>query len=201
MTDHTGRAGLERDELYAVAREFEEARHAIVGSYTTNSLPDLVTASHQLGTLTGLVKDLSDEVLFRANDNDPGLDFCPVIAAYTSASAPAGRAVTNYTEAFKQLGFLRRYAGAPATAADLRDARQAAFNVTQDRLDLTVDSLQEACVTLWHAADRIDGTPPRILAALSRSARPENSIYRLSTKLPATEPIRLAYMPVSRRVR
>ncbi|MFD6227052.1 hypothetical protein ACFWFZ_09255 [Streptomyces sp. NPDC060232] len=200
MTDHTGRAGLEKDELYAAASDFEEARHEIVGSYTTNSLPDLVTASHHLAALTGLVKDLSDEVLFRITDNDPGLDFGPVIAAYTSASAPVGRAVTNYTEAFEQLGFLRRYAEAPATA-DLHDARQSAFNVAQDRLDLTVDSLQEAFVTLRHAADRIDGTPPRILAALSRSARPENSIYRLPTKLPATEPIRLAYMPVSRRVR
>ncbi|MET9374912.1 hypothetical protein ABZX98_12280 [Streptomyces sp. NPDC002992] len=200
MTDHTGRASMEKNELYAVAREFEEVRHAIVGSYTTNSLPDLVTASHHLAALTGLVKDLSKEVLFRATDDDPGLDFGPVIAAYTSASAPAGRAVTNYTEAFEQLGFLRRYAEAPATA-DLRDARQAAFGVVQDRLDLTVDSLQEAVVALRHATDRIDGTPPRVLAALSRSARPANSIYRVPAGLPATEPIRLAYMPVSRHAR
>jgi hypothetical protein len=200
MTNHTSRAGLERNELYAVAREFEEVRHAIVGSYTTNSLPDLVTASHHLSALTGLVKDVSDQVLFRADDNDPGLDFGPVIAAYTSASAPAGRAVTNYTEAFEQLGFLHKYGEAPATA-DLRDARQAAFDVTRDRLDLTVDSLQEAFVTLRHAADRIDGTPPRILVALSRPARRENSNYRVPAKLPATEPIRLAYMPVSRHVR
>lgn len=200
MTDHTGRAGLEKDELYASAQEFEQARQAIVGSYTTTSLPDLVTASHHLAALTGLVKDLSDEVLFRATDNDPGLDLGPVIAAYTSASAPAGRAVNNYTEAFEQLGFLRRYAEAPATA-DLRDARQAAFNVVQDRLDLTVDSLQETFVTLRHAADRIDGTPPRVLAALCRSARPANSIYRVPAKLPATEPIRLAYMQVFRHAR
>lgn len=170
MTDHTGRAGLEKDELYAVALEFEQARHEIVGSYTTNSLPDLVTASHHLAALTGLVKDLSDEVLFRVTDNDPALDFGPVIAAYTSASATAGRAVTNYTEAFEQLGFLRQHADTPASA-DLRDARQAAFDVAQDRLDLTVDSLQEAFVALRHAADRIDGTPRRVLAALSRSAR------------------------------
>lgn len=200
MTDHTGRAGLEKDELYAVAREFEAARNEIVGSYTTNSLPDLVTASHHLAALTGLVKDLSDEVLFRVTDNNPGLNFGPVIAAYTSASATAGRAVTNYTEAFEQLGFLRQHADTPASA-DLRDARQAAFDVVQDRLDLTVDSLQETFVALRHAADRIDGTPPRVLAALSRSARPANSIYRVPAKLPATEPIRLAYMPVSRHAR
>ncbi|MEU6416019.1 hypothetical protein [Streptomyces spiralis] len=43
------------------------------------------------------MKDLSDEVLFRAKNSDPGLDFGPVIAAYTSASAPAGRAVNPHT--------------------------------------------------------------------------------------------------------
>ncbi|WP_405523508.1 hypothetical protein OG426_09770 [Streptomyces canus] len=200
MTDHTGRACLEKDELYAVAREFEMLRSDLLRSYTQSSLPDLVTASQHLGALTGLVKDLSDEVLFRATDSDPGLDFGPVIAAYTSASAPAGRAMNNYTEAFEQLGFLRRYAEAPASA-DLRDARQAAFDVAQDRLDLTVDSLQETFVTLRRAADRIDGTPPRVLAALSRSARPTNSIYRLPVEPPAPGPVRLAYTPAPRHGR
>ncbi|WP_062642752.1 hypothetical protein [Streptomyces maremycinicus] len=200
MTDHTGRAGLEKDELYALAREFEMLRSDLLRSYTQSSLPDLVTASQQLGALTGLVKDLSDEVLFRATDNDPGLDFGPVIAAYTSASASAGRAMNNYTEAFEQLGFLRRYAEAPASA-DLRDARQAAFDVAQDRLDLTVDSLQETFVTLRRATDRIDGTPPRVLAALSRSARPTSSIYRLPVEPPAPGPVPLAYTTAPRHGR
>ncbi|MFI0808198.1 hypothetical protein [Streptomyces echinatus] len=200
MTDHTGRADLEKDEMHAVAWEFEQLPSKIVRSYTQTSLPDLVTASHHLGALTGLVRDLSDEVLSRATDTDPGLDFGPAIAAYTSASAPAGRAMNSYTEAFEQLGFLRRYAGARASA-DLRDARRSAFDAAQDRLDLTVDSLQDAFVTLRRAADRIDGTPPRVLAALSRSARPTNSTYHAPDRLPATEPIRLAYMPVSRHAR
>jgi hypothetical protein len=200
MTDHTGRAGLEKDELYAVASEFEQLRSEIVRSYTQSSLPDLVTASRHLNALTGLVKDLSDEVLFRATDNDPGLDFGPVIAAYAGASAPAGRAVNNYTEAFEQLGFLRRYAEAPSTP-EFRDARQSAFAVAQDRLDLAVDSLQETFLALRRDADHIDGTPPRVLAALSRSARPGNSIYRVPAEPPATGPTRLAYMPASRHAR
>ncbi|MCI3270616.1 hypothetical protein [Streptomyces cylindrosporus] len=200
MTDHVGRAGLEKDELYALALEFEQLRTAVVRSYTHSSLPDLATASQHLGALTGLVKDLSDEVLFHATDNDPGLDLGPVIAGYTSASAPAGRAMNNYTEAFEQLGFLRRYAKATASA-DLSDARGAAFAVAQDQLDLTVDSLKEAFVTLRRAADRIDGTPPRVLAALSRSARPTNSIYRLPVEPPAPSPVRLAYTPAPRHGR
>ncbi|MFD5537666.1 hypothetical protein ACFWIJ_07370 [Streptomyces sp. NPDC127079] len=200
MTDRTGRAGAEKDELHALARKFEMLRSDIARSYTQTSLPDLATASRHLRALTGLVKDLSDEVLLRATDSDPGLDFGPVIAAYTDASAPAGLAVNNYTEAFEQLGFLRRYAEAPASA-NLRVARQDAFDVAQDRLDLTVDALQETFVTLRHSADRIDGTPPRVLAALSRSARPTNSIYRLPVEPPAPGPVRLAYTPAPRHGR
>ncbi|WP_406431951.1 hypothetical protein OHB00_05885 [Streptomyces sp. NBC_00631] len=200
MTDRTGRAGLEKDELYALAKEFEQLRTEVVRSYTHSSLPDLATASHHLGTLTGLLKDLSDEVLLRATDKDPGLAFGPVIDAYTSASAPAGRAMNNYTGAFEQLGFLRRYAKAPGSA-NLRDARQSAFDVTQDRLELTVDSLQETFVTLRRAADRIDSTPPRVLSALSHPARPTNSIYRLPVEPPAPVPVRLAYTSAPRHGR
>lgn len=200
MTDHTGRAGLEKDELYAVAREFDQLRVQITIPQAASDLLDLVTASRQLTTLTGLVKDLPDEVLFRAVDEDPGLDFGPVIDAYTSAAVPAGRAMENYTAAYAQFGFLRRFAEALNTA-DLRDARAAAFRVVQERMELVRDDLQEASDTLRGAADRLDGTPPRVLAALSRSARPTNSIYRLPTEPPAPGPVRLAYTPARRHGR
>ncbi|MFE6364124.1 hypothetical protein ACFVP3_29540 [Streptomyces sp. NPDC057806] len=200
MTDHTGRAGLEKDELYAVAREFDQLRVQITIPQAASDLLDLVSASRQLTTLTGLVKDLSDEVLFRAVDEDPGLDLGPVIAAYTSAAVPAGRAVENYTEAYAQFGFLRRFAEAP-DSADLRDARAAAFRVVQERMELVRDDLQEVSDTLRGAADRLDGTPPRVLAALSRSARPTNSIYRLPAEPPAPGPVRLAYTPAPRHGR
>ncbi|MFI2369863.1 hypothetical protein [Streptomyces sp. NPDC018833] len=200
MTDHTGRAGLEKDELYAVAREFDQLRAQISVPQVPSDLLDLVTASQQLATLTGLVKELSDEVLFRAVDEDPGLDFGPVIDAYTSAAAPAGRAMENYTEAYAQFGFLRRFAEAP-DSADLRDARAAAFRVVQERMELVRDDLQEVSETLRGAADRLDGTPPRVLAALSRSARPTNSIYRLPAEPPAPGPVRLAYTPAPRHGR
>lgn len=200
MTDHTGRAGLEKDELYAVAREFDQLRVQITVPQAPSDLPDLVTASRQLATLTGLIKDLSDEVLFRAVDEDPGLDFGPVIDAYTSAAMPAGRAMENYTEAYAQFGFLRRFAEAP-DSADLRDARAAAFRVVQERMELVRDDLQEVSDTLRGAADRLDGTPPRVLAALSRSARPTNSIYRLPADPPAPGPVRLAYSPAPRHGR
>ncbi|MEW2305391.1 hypothetical protein AB0958_36480 [Streptomyces sp. NPDC006655] len=200
MTDHTGRAGLEKDELYAVAREFAQLRGQITVPEAPSDLLDLATASRQLATLTGLVKDLSDEVLFRAVDEDPGLDFGPVIDAYTSAAVPAGRAMENYTEAYAQFGFLRRFAEAP-DSADLRDARAAAFRVVQERMELVRDDLQEVSDTLRGAADRLEGTPPRILAALSRSARPTNSIYRLPVEPPAPGPVRLAYTPAPRHGR
>lgn len=200
MTDHTGRAGLEKDELYAVAREFDQLRGQITVPEAPSDLLDLATASRQLATLTGLVKDLSDEVLFRAVAEDPGLDFGPVIDAYTSAAVPAGRAMENYTDAYAQFGFLRRFAEASDSAV-LRDARAAAFRVVQERMELVRDDLQEVSDTLRGAADRLDGTPPRILAALSRSARPTNSIYRLPVEPPAPGPVRLAYTPAPRHGR
>ncbi|MEU1299969.1 hypothetical protein [Streptomyces shenzhenensis] len=200
MTDHTGRAGLEKDELYAVAREFDQLRVQITVPHSPNGLLDLVTASKQLASLTGLVKDLSDEVLFRAVDEDPGLDFGPVIDAYTSAAVPAGRAMENYTEVYAQFGFLRRFAEAP-DSADLRDARQAAIRVVQERMELVRNDLQEVSDTLRGAADRLDGTPPRVLAVLSRSARPANSMYRLPAEPPAPGPLRLAYTPAPRHGR
>ncbi|MGH4028723.1 hypothetical protein ACQB60_07280 [Actinomycetota bacterium Odt1-20B] len=199
MTDHTGRASLEQHELYAVAREFEKLRGEITLSYTPDSLPDLVTSCTHLATLTGLVKDLSIEVLTRTVDTDPGIDLGRVIYGYATASVPAGRAMSAYTEAFEQLGFLRRYTNAP-DSPDLNDARQAASRVVQDRLDHVVKELRETTDSLRGSADLIDGTPPRILAALSRSARPRNSIYRLPEEpaTPAQTPGRLAYTPAPR---
>ncbi|MEV1026653.1 hypothetical protein [Streptomyces sp. NPDC050264] len=200
MTDHTGLAGLEKDELYAMAREFEGLRAEILGSYTSRSLPDLTSASHHLTTLTSLVKDVSDAVLFRAADTDPGLDFGPVILAYTSAADPAGHALASYTEAFAQLGFLRRYEEGRPTP-DLQDARRAAFAVSQDGLDNAVGKLEETVDSLRRSSDRIDGTPPRVLAALSRSSLPANSIYRVTAKAAASSPIRLAFAPEPRHAR
>ncbi|UYB40901.1 hypothetical protein SLV14_003578 [Streptomyces sp. Je 1-4] len=200
MTDHTGRVGLEKDELYAVAHEFDKLRTEISVPGTPRELPDLATASKHLATLTGLIKDLSDEVVFRVTENEPGLDLKPVIYAYTSAASLAGQATENYTEAYIQLGFLHRYADAPETK-ELRDARHAAFLIAQERTGTVRNDLTDAARGLRRSADRLDGTPPRTLAALSRSARPTNSIYRLPPQTPTPSTTRLAYTPAPRHAR
>ncbi|MFE7318255.1 hypothetical protein ACFU7T_34940 [Streptomyces sp. NPDC057555] len=202
MKDHTGRTALEQGELYLFAQEFDKLRTQISVPGSPSGLPDLVTASQHLATLGGLVQDLSDEVLHRVTENDPGLDLAPVIYAYTTAAVPAGRAMENYTEAFQQLGFLHRYTEA-SDSADLRNARRAAFFVTQERMVYVRDNLKEVSNTLRGSADRLDGTPPRTLAALSRSARPTNSIYRLPPDLeaPTQAPTQLAYTPAPRHAR
>ncbi|MGA5631428.1 hypothetical protein [Streptomyces lydicamycinicus] len=200
MTDHTGRAGLEREELYAVAHEFDKLHSEISVPGTPSELPDLPTSSKHLAALTGLIKDLSDEVVFRVAEDDPGLDLGPVIYAYTSAASLAGQATENYTEAYVQLGFLRRYADATETK-ELRDARHAAFLIVQERTETVRGDLADAARGLRCSADRLDGTPPRILAALSRSARPTNSIYRLPPQAPAPGPTPLADTPAPRHAR
>lgn len=88
MTNHTGRAALEHSGLHAIAEDFD-GLHADIGvPAAPRDLPDVATASKQLATLTRLVEDLSDEVLFRAVADDPELDLGLVIHGYTSAAAP-----------------------------------------------------------------------------------------------------------------
>ncbi|MEU8782635.1 hypothetical protein [Streptomyces sp. NPDC048637] len=65
MKDHTGRAGLEKDELYAVAREFDEVRSKITVPGAPSRLPGLATASKQPATLTGLIGTSRDPPLLR----------------------------------------------------------------------------------------------------------------------------------------
>lgn len=202
MKDHTGRAATEAGELYAVARGFAELRTEITVPRTPSDVPDLFTASQQLATLGDLIKDLSDEALYRAADDDPGLDLGPVIYAYAAAAAPAGRAMEDYTQAYVQFGFLRRFADAPESG-DLRDGREAAFRVVREQMMYVRDGLLEAISALQGSADRLYGTPPPVLAALSRSARPANSIYHLPAKPDAPEPTpgRHASTPTPRRAR
>ncbi|MFI0155757.1 hypothetical protein [Streptomyces lydicus] len=196
MTDHTGRAGLEREGLYAVAPEFDKLRTKISVRGAPSGLPHLTTASKQLATLAGLTMDLSEAVQYSAENDAPELDLGRVINAYTLASLPAGPAMENYTQAYAQLGFLRRFAEAHATA-NLQDARLAAFCVFQERVTYIRDDLKEAANTLRGSTDSIDGTTPRILAALSRSARPTNSAYRIppEPRAPAPTPTWLADTP------
>ncbi|MEU9987879.1 hypothetical protein AB0E10_13970 [Streptomyces sp. NPDC048045] len=202
MNDHTGRAALEQVQLYFTAQEFDRLRTGISVPTALGEVPDIVTAAQRLATLADLVKNLSDEVLFRALDGDPGLNLAPVISTFTAAAVPAGRAAENYTHALNQISFLNQFAHAPASG-DLRDARQAAFHVIQERLESVHVNLQEVVDTLRSEADRLDGTPPRVLAALSRSARPTNSIYPLppEAETRAQAPIRLAYTPAPRHAR
>ncbi|WP_353946496.1 hypothetical protein ABII15_36090 [Streptomyces sp. HUAS MG91] len=202
MTDDTGRAALAKQELYGAAHEFERLLPHFEVPSAPASPPTPSAAARRLSSLTELIGNISDEVLFLDTDSDPGLDLGPVMWAYTEALVPAGRAVEHHTEAFNQIGFLRRYAEYPDNA-NLRDGRRASFDVVQERLELVQLNLKEAADSLRGSADRLDGTPPRTLAALSRSARPRNSIYRVpaaSAPAPAS-PLRLAYLPEPRRGR
>ncbi|MCM1967975.1 hypothetical protein [Streptomyces sp. G1] len=201
MTHHTGRASQEAYGLYTVAHEFEQFQQAVAIPSVWADLPDLVHTSNQLQHLSALIADVSGEVLFRAVDDSPDLDLGPVIYAYTSALVPAGRAMASLTESAEQVGFLHRFAEAPSGTPGLKDARETAFHVVQERLEAVREDLGEVSRSLRGSADRLDGTPPRTLAALSRSARPMNSVYRVPAERPASAPTRLAYTPAPRHGR
>ncbi|QDY78183.1 hypothetical protein [Streptomyces qinzhouensis] len=198
--DHTGRAALEKGELYVAARAFDELVRQIPVPESPAELPGLVTASRQLSALSGLVNDLADEVHSRAGGDGSGLSLGPVVCAYTTASVHAGQAVADYAEAYQQLGFLHRHAGTP-DSGDVSDVREAAFGAAQWRLELVHGSLHEGGRGLRGSADRLDTAPRRVLAALSRST-PANSIYRAPVPEPTRAPAaRLTYTPEPRRGR
>lgn len=162
---------LEAQFLRARAAAVTKIRDSIRVPCTVAELPSLITASNQLRALAGVVLDQSHEVLVRAAEPAAGTDLRPFISAHASAAADTGRAVENFTEAYAQLAFLHRYAEARDTP-DLRDARQAAFQVVQERLAIAREDLLEASRRLEVAVERITHPVPRAAAARSRTTRP-----------------------------
>ncbi|MER5494234.1 hypothetical protein [Streptomyces sp. NPDC002490] len=198
MNHLAGRAWLEQDELYAIARESDALGRAIVVPSSPVDLPDLVTASQQLCALSGLVNGLADEVQSRASDHDSGLDLRPVISGYTAAAVHAGRALAHFTETYRRLGFLHHSPQAPGSGS-LRYASQAEFRSIQDGLQHVHNSLGSVGRELRGCTDGIGTTPLRVLAALHRSV-PATSIYRTPPPSPTLVP-RHPNPPEPRRAR
>lgn len=196
----TTRISVEVSGLHAAADECDDLHDWIVVPDAPADLPDLVTASRQLAALGGLLNDVSDEVLLRVTDDDPGIDLRPVIHTYASVSETVGQAMKNFTAAYAQLGFLHRFANAQ-DSPDLRDAREVAFHIARDRLDNTRRLLADTGTQLRRSAGQLVGGPHRIQAALSRSARSSEATNGTVQPAADRQPTRLAYTPSPRYVR
>ncbi|MGV9312075.1 hypothetical protein ACWDR0_07745 [Streptomyces sp. NPDC003691] len=167
MNDLTGRAALERDELYALADEAEELGEEITVPGSLAGLPDLVTASQELTALNSLVNDLSDHVMHRTALGTPGPEQAAAVQGCTAAAEHAGQAVANFTRAYSQLGQLHHRA-ATLPAANTH----ATFRLLRHHLELSRENLDSAALELRTAADTIDRPLPQVSAALSRSTQP-----------------------------
>ncbi|CAM5643449.1 hypothetical protein SAVIM338S_06331 [Streptomyces avidinii] len=201
MTERAVHPPGESSALHATARAFEELRDIVEVPSSRAEIPDLFVATDQLQRLSALITDVSDEVLFRIATNTAEPDPGPVILAYTSALVPAGRAMEGLVASTEQLGFLRRFAHAIPGAPELEEGREAAFLVVQDRLETVRSELGDAARGLHCFADRLDGTPPRTVAALSRSARTTDTAARTTLQHRSAAPTRLAYTPAPRHGR
>ncbi|MGW1281749.1 hypothetical protein ACWD4V_32965 [Streptomyces tsukubensis] len=165
--DHTGRAVVERDELYALADEAEELGEEITVPGSLAGLPDLVTASQELTALNGLVNDLAGHVMHRTALGTPGPDRVAVVQGCTAAVEHAGQAVANYTRAYSQLGQLHHRAETlPAANTN------ATFRLLRHHLELSRENLDSVALELRTAADTIGRPLPQVSAALSRSTEP-----------------------------
>lgn len=158
------------ETLYALADEADCLRRHLPTSPLSDRLPDLVAVSHRLGAARTLHSRLSDEVLFRVADVERPVsrEHRRLVGALSSAAASAGRALQGLTEVYEQLGFLYRFADHP-DSPDLRDARQAAGRVIEDRLDEAREALLETYLTLHRASEDLLTPSPRTTAARSRT--------------------------------
>ncbi|MGY1435407.1 hypothetical protein [Streptomyces reniochalinae] len=170
MTDPAERIETEQAQLLLMAERAERLRAGVTVPSSPTDQPDLAGASKQLASLTGLVRDLSDEVLFRSAEAGPRTDHDRVMSAYTDAAQQAGEAVANYSTAYAELGFQHRYRGQGA-GPDLRDAREHSFACIQDRLDWTRDSLADGATRLRPVAEDLGGTPARTQASRCRTTQ------------------------------
>lgn len=195
MIRRTGRTATEETQLLLGAEEVFKLRHQIQIPSTPDDLPTLPAASTHLARLTGLVRTLSDEALFRHIEDRPAIDLAPVIDAYTDAAKDAGEAVANYSAAYAELGFRHRYAH--ATSPDFREAREASFAVIQDRCDWTRENLKDTSRTLLAAAERLINPPSRAHAARNRTTQPT----RTQAPTAAPTPPQPATPPAARRTR
>ncbi|WP_019359471.1 hypothetical protein [Streptomyces sp. AA1529] len=112
MTDPAERTKSEQAQLVLVAERMERLRASITVPSSPTDQPDLIGSSEQLAFLTSLVRDLSDEVLYRSVAAVPRAGLGQVIRAYTDAAVQAGEAISHYTVAYSELGFQHRYEAA-----------------------------------------------------------------------------------------
>ncbi|GLF95553.1 hypothetical protein [Streptomyces yaizuensis] len=165
--DHTGRAAMERDELYALADEAEELGEEITVPVSLAGLPDLVTASQELTALNGLVNDLADHVMHRTALGSPGPERGMVVQGCTAAAEHAGQAVANFTRAYSHLGQLHHRAETlPAANTN------ATFRLLRHHLETARENLDSVALELRTAADTIGRPLSQVSAALSRSTQP-----------------------------
>jgi hypothetical protein len=158
--------------LYGLAREFDGSREQLALS-RQHGIPSLAEVSGQLTNLSALVTLLTDEVLFRVTaPSRPTAQQRRVVEVFTEATVPASQALQHLSAAYRQLGFLHRFADRPANP-DLADVREHAIAVVNDELDEVQAALLETPHLLHTGADRLGDLPPRTAAARSRTTIPD----------------------------
>lgn len=183
MTDASQRNQSEQAQLVLVAEGMEQLRAGLTAAASPTDQPDLIGPSKQLTSLTGLVRDLSDEVLFRSVEAVPRADHGQVVSAYTDAAGHVGEAVSHYIAAYSELGYQHRYGG--RVGPDLNDARKYSFASLQDSHQWACDRLGDGAKRARAVAKDLGTTPPLARAAPTRTTQQVIAHTRAPASAPA----------------
>lgn len=154
--------------LRVMATAFDALRDHLPSPDPPDRNPDLITISHLVSDFGRTVSDLSDEVLFRAANDNPSDAQQRAMRGFGATMPRAGRALDALATVYQELVFLH-WAGHQAPNANLRDGQQDARRVIREQFCEAHDALCDAATGLRLTADRISSPTPRCQAAHIRS--------------------------------
>ncbi|MET7775041.1 hypothetical protein ABZU94_08515 [Streptomyces mirabilis] len=154
--------------LRATASAFDAQRGKLPVPGDPHRSPDAVAVARQISELGKLITGLSDEVLFRAADQDQAPHTARVITNFAAAVEPAGEAASALGAVAHQLAFLNQTESV-RDQPDARDAREAAVRVMEDALVTADAALHDGANSLYSASATVSPPFVRLQAARSRS--------------------------------
>ncbi len=153
--------------LYEMALRFDTERKRLSFPEHHGRLPNLIDLSQRLSSLSELLTEVSDEVLFRSTGSETAGSRLQAVGLFTAAAVHVRQAIRLVTEAHQQLSALHTADISPEAAAQGRIAAAVTDQLAEARLAVLTGGF-----LLHRAAEQHSALSPRVTAARSRSALP-----------------------------
>lgn len=170
--------------LYETALRFDTERKLLSFPEHHGRLPSLVDLSQRLSSLSGLLTEVSDEVLFRSTGSKTAGPRLQAVGLFTAAAVHVRQAIRLVTEAHQQLSALHTADIGPESADRGRIAAAVTDRLAEARLAVLTGGF-----LLHRAAEQHGALSPRVTAARNRSALPvPHHAARVPSPPPAQRP-------------